>query len=72
MPSRNEIQITESNRLYFSLDVKPDQKDIYKSDQINQKTETKNNGYVARIQGIKTPAQKMSSVWPKLRVSNIY
>jgi hypothetical protein len=67
----SETQDTKSNRLYFSLDVKPEQKKIYKSDQFNQKEEAKSNGYVAHIQGIKTAAQRMSSVWPKVRVSNV-
>ncbi|CAF4148469.1 unnamed protein product [Rotaria sordida] len=53
--------------LYFSRDVKPEQKDIYKSDKFNQKEETKPNGYITRIQGIKTSAQKMLSVWPTIR-----
>jgi len=68
----NETQNINSNRLYFSLDVKPEQRNIYKSDRFNQKEETKINGYVARIQGIKTSAQRMASVWPTIRVSYIY
>jgi len=65
----NETQNINSNRLYFSLDVKSEQRSIYKSDQFNQHEENKTNGYITRIQGIKTPAQKMSSVLPKVRVS---
>ncbi|CAF1176210.1 unnamed protein product [Rotaria sp. Silwood1] len=64
----NEQLNIEYNRLYFSLDVKPEQKDIYKSDKFNQKEETKPNGYITRIQGIKTAEQKMCSVWPKIRI----
>jgi hypothetical protein len=68
----NQTQNIESTRLQFSLDVKPEQKDAYRSDQINQKDDTKTNGYIPRVQGIKNPGEKMSSVWPKVRVSEIY
>ncbi|CAF4595758.1 unnamed protein product, partial [Rotaria sp. Silwood2] len=63
----NEQTIVEPNCLHFSLDVKSEQKDIYKSDQFSQKEETKPNGYITRIQGIKTPEQKMRSIWPMVR-----
>jgi hypothetical protein len=66
----NQIPNIESNRLAFSLDVKPEQKDTYKSDRINQYDDKKTNGYVARVQGIKTSAPKRSSVLPKVRVSD--
>jgi len=68
---RNEISTIKSNRLTFSVDVKPEQKDIYKSDQYNQKKKTQTNGYVAHVQGIKQHQQDRSSVWPKVRVSDV-
>jgi hypothetical protein len=82
MPSQNKylsqpsIELSKtskikSNRLYFSVDVKPEQKDIYKSDQYSQNKKTQTNGYVARVQGIKPHQQDKSSVWPKVRVSDV-
>lgn len=66
-----ETQIISLPRPYISLDVKPIQKDIYQSDQFSQTKPTKRNGYVTRIQGIKTSAQRMSSVWPRVRVRHL-
>ncbi|CAF1529260.1 unnamed protein product, partial [Rotaria sordida] len=40
---------TLSNRLYFSLDVKPIQRNIYKSDEFSIRSE-KLNGRIVRIQ----------------------
>jgi hypothetical protein len=56
-----------STRLAFSLDVKPNQRDIYKTDQFSIRTQ-KANGRIARIQGIKRDDQKMLQVLPRLRV----
>lgn len=55
-------------RLHFSLDVKSNQRDIYRSDQFSIRKE-KANGRIARIQGIKSSEQKMLQVLPKLRVN---
>jgi competence protein ComGF len=68
----NEVQTVESNRLYFSLDVKPKQKAIYKSDRFNQKDKTKTNGHITRIQGIKTGKPAKSSVLPRIHVSDVF
>jgi hypothetical protein len=62
------LKQNESNRLFFSLDVRPTQRDIYKSDQFNVRKQ-KSNGRIARVQGIKTAEQKMLQVLPRLRVS---
>lgn len=56
-----------NTRLRFSLDVKSSQRDIYKSDQFNIRKDT-TNGRIARIQGVKTPKQKMLQILPRLRV----
>ena len=58
----------QSSRLCFTLDVKSHQRDIYKSDQFGIR-ERKTSGRIARVQGIKTPEQKMVQVLPRLRVS---
>ncbi|CAF4040392.1 unnamed protein product [Rotaria sordida] len=58
-----------SNRLYFSLDVKPVQRNIYKSDEFSMRSE-KLNGRIVRIQGIKADKQKMCQVLPRLRISS--
>ena len=62
----------QTSRVYFSLDVKPEQKPIYKSDQFNQKDRTKTNGYVTCIQGIKSDQQKRSSIRPRVHIPDIY
>ena len=67
-----ETQSVNLIRPYFSLDVKPTQKNIYKSDQFNQRRATKTNGYIRRIQGIKNSVSQSSSVWPRVRVSGFY
>ncbi len=66
-----EVENTELDRLDFSVDVKPTQKDIYKSDRYNQKNKNKINGHIARVQGIKTGKPAKSSVLPKIRVRNV-
>lgn len=67
--SQRSIELVEKpSRSYFSLDVKPEQKDIHKSDQFNQRDQSKTNGYVARVQGVKKPEQQRVSVWPKVHV----
>jgi hypothetical protein len=48
--------------------VKPNQRNIYKSDQFNIR-KGESNGRIARVQGIKTPTQKMLQVLPRIRVS---
>jgi hypothetical protein len=58
----------QSQRLRFSLDVKPNQRDIYKSDQFNVRKE-KTNGRIARVQGQKKDSEKMLQVLPKLQVN---
>jgi hypothetical protein len=65
---KNDILL---NRLFFSLDVKSHQRDIYKSDQFNIRTD-KPNGRIARVQGIKTAEEKMLQVLPRLRVSVLF
>ncbi|CAF0875568.1 unnamed protein product [Adineta steineri] len=60
-----------SNRLFFSLDVKPTQRDMYKSDQFNSSSE-KANGRISRVQGIKDESAKMRQVLPKLRIPSMY
>ena len=59
------------NRLSFSLDVKPNQRDVYRSDQFSVRSEN-TNGRIAHVQGLKTPKQKMLQVLPRLRVSVFY
>lgn len=56
-----------STRLSFLLDVKSHQRDIYKSDEFSIRS-NEANGRIARVQGRKTPAQKMLQVLPKLNV----
>jgi hypothetical protein len=58
----------KSERLSFSLDVKPNQRDIYRSDEFNIRGK-KPNGRIARVQGIKKENKKMVQVLPRLRVS---
>lgn len=67
------IEIPGGNlpRPYFSRDVKPEQRNIYASDQYNQKDEGRKNGYIARVQGVKGPNQARASVWPQIRVGQI-
>jgi hypothetical protein len=57
-----------SKRLHFLLDVKPNQRDIYKSDQFNVR-QAKFNGRIARVQGWKRDDQKMLQVLPRLQVN---
>ncbi|CAF2968803.1 unnamed protein product [Rotaria sp. Silwood2] len=64
LPQRRDIL---SNRLFFSLDVKSIQRNIYKSDQFCMRSE-KPNGRIARIQGVKTDKEKMRQILPKLRI----
>ena len=66
-----ETQSENSIRPYFSLDVKPQQKAIYASDQFNQTEEGRKNGSITRIQGVKGSTQNRASVWPKVHVSHI-
>ena len=71
MPNKTIVfdNTTLDETLHFSLDVAPEQKPIYKSDRFNQKNENQRNGYITRVQGKKTPEEKMHSILPKIRVS---
>ncbi|CAF3313157.1 unnamed protein product [Rotaria socialis] len=73
--SLNELNVSpnqQSQRLHFSLDLKRESRRRYKSDQYNQKQAAKSNGYISRIQGIKTNRPAKSSVLPRLRIPKIY
>ncbi|CAF1176228.1 unnamed protein product [Rotaria sp. Silwood1] len=63
----SQIHNLLSNRLYFSLDVKPFQRNIYKSDEFSIRAD-KTNGRIARIQGIKTNKEKMRQILPRIRI----
>ncbi|UJR14563.1 hypothetical protein I4U23_001559 [Adineta vaga] len=60
-----------SSRLFFSLDVKPMQKNIYRTDQFHIDS-TKPHGQISRVQGVKDESKKMSRVLPRLRIPSIY
>jgi hypothetical protein len=66
----NQAQNTELDRLDFSHDVKPVQKGIFKSNRFNRRNKKKFNGYISRVQGIKTGKPAKSSVLPRTRVSD--
>jgi len=70
IPHSIEPQRADNNRLFFSLDVKPNQRDVYRSDQFSIRT-GKSTGRIAHVQGRKTSEQKMLQVLPRLRVSFI-
>lgn len=67
MPSHQIIQNLLTNRLHFTLDVNPHQKNIYKSDEFSIRSQ-KTNGRIACIQGVKQKHEKMLQVLPKIRV----
>lgn len=68
----NNTRKKELKRLEFSLDVKPRQKPIYKSDRFNKRDKKKTNGHITSIQGIKTGKPANSSVLPLISVSYIF
>lgn len=67
----NETQNMEMDRFKFSLDVKSQQKPIYRSDQYNQKIQNRKNGYITHVQGIK-PKSARNRVLPKIHVSCLF
>ncbi|CAF1323167.1 unnamed protein product [Adineta ricciae] len=51
-----------SDRLCFTHDVKPIQKRVYVSDEYNQRDESKRNGSITYIQGVKNNSEDRSSI----------
>ena len=63
-----------SDRLFFSLDVNPVQKNVYRTDQFRVDP-NRSPGQISRVQGIKDESRKMLRVLPRVRVrlfSNFY
>ncbi|CAF1928303.1 unnamed protein product [Rotaria magnacalcarata] len=73
--SLNELNVSPNQPkqcLHFSLDLQRESRGKYKSDQYNQKQTAKSNGYISRIQGIKTNRPAKSSVLPRLWIPTIF
>lgn len=56
-----------SDRVYFSLDVQPMQKPIYRSDEFGIRPR-QTRGFIACVQGKKDSSQQRRQVLPKIRV----
>ncbi|CAF0743590.1 unnamed protein product [Adineta ricciae] len=67
LKSISTVESSPSDRLFFSLDVKPIQKNIYRTDQFRVDP-NRSHGQISRVQGIKEENQKMLRVLPRVRI----
>ncbi|CAF1323147.1 unnamed protein product [Adineta ricciae] len=67
LKSISTTKSSPSDRLFFSLDVKPIQKNVYRTDQFRVDP-SRSQGQISRVQGIKDESQKMLRVLPRVRI----